>query len=131
MNLNLANYNVRQTSPIILGKAGLPKNTERYVVSGMEMIFVDLFKDDELSIINIEGSQVCEMTFFNNSGNCDAIVNKDFNSNANFIKEKIQSEKYRNIIQNLRKRKLNFQNLKSFNFFNSESLSGEKKKLEY
>ena len=126
MNLNLENYNVRQTSPIILGKAGLPKNTERYVVSGMEMIFVDLFKDDELSIINIEGSQVCEMTFFNNSGNCDAIVNKDFNSNANFIKEKIQSEKYRNIIQNLKKRKLNFQNLKSFNFFNSESLSGEK-----
>ena len=91
MNLNLENYNVRQTSPIILGKAGLPKNTERYVVNGMEMIFVDLFKDDELSVINIEGSQVCEMTFFNNSGNCDAIVNKDFNSNANFIKEKIQS----------------------------------------
>ena len=54
MNLNLENYNVRQTSPIILGKAGLPKNTERYVVSGMEMIFVDLFKDDELSLINIE-----------------------------------------------------------------------------
>ena len=126
MNLNIENYNVRQTSPIILGKAGLPKNTERYVVSGMEMIFVDLFKDDELSIINIEGSQVCEMTFFNNSGNCDAIVNKDFNSNANFIKEKIQSENYRNFIQNLKKRKLNFQNLKSFNFFNSESLSGEK-----
>ena len=80
MNLILENYNVRQTSPIILGKAGLPKNTERYVVSGMEMIFVDLFKDDELSIINIEGSQVCEMTFFNNSGNLFIISNPELAS---------------------------------------------------
>ena len=91
MELNVENYKVRKTSPIILGNPGLPKNTERYVVSGMGVIGIDLYKDDELKIVNLEGSQIVEMVFFNNLGNCESIVGKDYNADANFIKEKIKS----------------------------------------
>ena len=129
MNLVLENYKVRKTSPIILGNAGLPKNTERYTVNGMGLIGIDLFKDDELKIVNIEGAQPVEISFFNNLGKCETIVEKDFNADANFIKEKLKSENYKHFFQNLKKRKLNFENIKSFNFFNTETLSGEKLNL--
>ena len=47
MELNLEKFNIRNSKPIILGNAGLPKNTERYVVSGMGVIGIDLYKDDD------------------------------------------------------------------------------------
>ena len=64
MELNLENFNIRNSKPIILGNAGLPKNTERYHLNGMGIIGIDIYKDDKIKIINIEGSQVCEITFF-------------------------------------------------------------------
>ena len=125
MELNLENYKVRKTSPIILGNPGLPKNTERYVVSGMGVIGIDLYKDDELKIVNLEGSQIVEMVFFNSLGNCESIVGKEYNANANFIKEKIKSESYKKLIQNLKKRKFSFEKINSLNFFDKASLPGE------
>tara|TARA_X000000368_G_scaffold118718_1_gene92848 strand:- start:331 stop:2682 length:2352 start_codon:yes stop_codon:yes gene_type:complete len=125
MELNLENYKVRKTSPIILGNPGLPKNTERYVVSGMGVIGIDLYKDDELKIVNLEGSQIVEMVFFNSLGNCESIVGKEYNANANFIKEKIKSESYKKLIQNLKKRKFSFEKINSLNFFNKTSLPEE------
>ena len=38
MELNLENFNIRNSKPIILGNAGLPKNTERYHLNGMGII---------------------------------------------------------------------------------------------
>ncbi len=125
MELNLENYKVRKTSPIILGNPGLPKNTERYVVSGMGVIGIDLYKDDELKIVNLEGSQIVEMVFFNSLGNCESIVGKEYNANANFIKEKIKSESYKKLLQNLKKRKFSFEKINSLNFFNKTSLPEE------
>ena len=37
MELKLDNFNVRKSKPIILGNAGLPKNTERYYLEGMKI----------------------------------------------------------------------------------------------
>ena len=130
MELNLENYKVRKTSPIILGNPGLPKNTERYVVSGMGVIGIDLYKDDELKIVNLEGSQIVEMVFFNSLGNCESIVGKEYNANANFIKEKIKSESYKKLLQNLKKRKFSFEKINSLNFFNKTSLPEEEINLK-
>ena len=47
MELDLSNFNVRKTKPIILGNPGLPENVERYVVKGQGLIGVDIFKDDK------------------------------------------------------------------------------------
>ena len=56
----------------------------------MEIIGVDVFKDDKLKIVNIEGSQICEITFFDKNGKCKSIVAQNFNDTANFIKKKNQ-----------------------------------------
>ena len=53
MELNLDNFNIRNSKPIILGNAGLPKNTERYHLNGMGIIGIDIYKDDKIKIINI------------------------------------------------------------------------------
>ena len=76
MELNLENFNIRNSKPIILGNAGLPKNTERYHLNGMGIIGIDIYKDDKIKIINIEGSQVCEITFFDKNGKCISLTSK-------------------------------------------------------
>ncbi len=80
MDLKLDNFKIRKSKPIILGNAGLPKNTERYHLEGMQMIGIDLNVGDEATIINIEGSQEIEFVFFDEDGNCKSIINKDLNS---------------------------------------------------
>ena len=50
MELNLENFNIRNSKPIILGNAGLPKNTERYHLNGMGIIGIDIYKDDKMQI---------------------------------------------------------------------------------
>ena len=65
MDLDLSKFNIRQTNPIILGNAGFPNNLERYTVKGEGILGIDVFKDDLINVINIEGSQGLELTFFN------------------------------------------------------------------
>ena len=89
MELKLENFKVRNTKPIIFGNAGLPEGTERYHLEGMKMIGLDIFSGDKITIINIEGSQSIEMVFFDENGNCESLVNKNLNGEAQFIKEKI------------------------------------------
>ena len=55
MDLDLSKFNIRQTNPIILGNAGFPDNLERYTVKGEGIIGIDVFKDDVINVINIEG----------------------------------------------------------------------------
>jgi len=125
MEINLDNFKVRKTKPIILGNAGLPSNTERYYLKGMEMIGLDLFSGDIIKIINIEGSQEVEIVFFDENGNCNSLINKNLNSEAKFIKEKINNKNYRNFIEKLKNKKFNFQNLNSYNYFNVDSMCGD------
>ena len=65
MELDLSNFNVRKTNPIIIGNAGLPENVERYTVKGQEIIGINIYKDDKINIVNLEGSQELEITSFN------------------------------------------------------------------
>ena len=53
MEVNLSNFNVRRTNPVILGNAGLPENIERYVVKGQGLIGVDIYANDKITIINL------------------------------------------------------------------------------
>ena len=34
MNIDIDNYPVRRSNPIVVGSYGLPKDTERYVIKG-------------------------------------------------------------------------------------------------
>ena len=68
MEVNLSNFNVRRTNPVILGNAGLPENIERYVVKGQGLIGVDIYANDKITIINLEGSQICETIVFDKNG---------------------------------------------------------------
>ena len=125
MELNLKNFNIRNSKPIILGNAGLPKNTERYHLNGMGIIGIDIYKDDKIKITNIEGSQVCEITFFDKNGKCISLTSKNFNNEANFIKNKIKEKNYINFLERLKKKKFDISNLKSLNIFNEDSLSSD------
>ena len=125
MELNLEKFNIRNSKPIILGNAGLPKNTERYYLNGMGIIGIDIYKDDKIKIINIEGSQVCEITFFDKNGKCISLTSKTFNNEANFIKNKIKEKNYINFLERLKKKEFDISNLKSLNIFNEDSLSND------
>ena len=67
--------------------------------------------------------------FFDEEGNCKSLINKDLNSEASFIKEKLKDTNYRNFIDKLNRKKLSFQNLKSFNCFNKDSMGGDEFKF--
>ena len=86
MELDLSKFNIRQTNPIILGNAGLPDNLERYTVKGEGILGIDVFKDDEINVTNIEGRQELELTFFNNDGKNETLINKNLYKDASFIK---------------------------------------------
>ena len=82
MEVNLSNFNVRRTNPVILGNAGLPENIERYVVKGQGLIGVDIYANDKITIINLEGSQICETIVFDKNGkNKQSIIGQ-----TNFVK---------------------------------------------
>ena len=93
MELDLSKFNIRKTNPIILGNAGLPDNLERYTVKGEGILGIDVFKNDEINVINIEGRQELELTFFYNNGKNDTLINKDLNKNASFIKHVLNNTK--------------------------------------
>ena len=46
----------------------LPLGVERYVVEGGGITGIQIFPDDEIEIINNEGSQICEILVFNKNG---------------------------------------------------------------
>ena len=119
MELDLSNFNVRKTNPVIMGSAGLPENVERYTVKGEGILGIDLFKDDEIKIINLEGSQEMELTFFNNDGKNETLIGKDFDKDSNFIKFILSnsSEKF-NLLKKLKNKKINLDNLKCLKYFN-------------
>ena len=91
----------------------------------MEIIGFDIFKDDKIKIVNLEGSQICEITFFDKNGNCKPLLSKNFNSDASFIKKKIKEKNYISFLEKLKKKKLDFKSLKSLNIFNQDTLSND------
>ena len=125
MELDLSNFNIRKTKPIILGNAGLPENVERYTVKGEGILGINLYRDDEIKIVNIEGSQEMELTFFNDDGKNENLVGKKFNKNADFIKYILKNSSEKNVLlKKLKKKKIDLDKLKSLNYFDQNTESG-------
>ena len=125
MELDLSNFNIRKTKPIILGNAGLPENVERYTVKGEGILGINLYRDDEIKIVNIEGSQEVELTFFNDDGKNENLVGKNFNKNADFIKYILKNSSEKNVLlKKLKKKKVDLDKLKSLNYFDQNTESG-------
>ena len=77
----------------------MPKNKERYLVKAQGIIGIDIFKDDKIEIINIEGGQVCEITVFDNDGkNNQKIIEGKNNGDAKFIKYLLSNSNDKKII---------------------------------
>ena len=116
MELDLSNFNIRKTSPIILGNNGLPKNVERYTVKGQGILGIEIFKDDKIKIINLEGAQELELTSFDTNGENKSLIQIGFNKEANFIKYVLKnSDNKHSLINKLQNKKINFSNIKSTN----------------
>ena len=131
MELNLKNFNIRRSAPRIIGSYNLPENNERYIVKGQGLIGIDIFSGDKIKIINIEGGQTCEICVFDDIGkNKQSIIGEKSNGDAEFIKYILSESNDRKILLNkLKKKKIDFNNAKSSNFFDHNTLVGEKKEL--
>ena len=64
MDINLTEFNVRQTNPWISRTNSLPENVERYTVKAQGLIGIDIFAGDKINLINTEGGQICEVIVF-------------------------------------------------------------------
>ena len=64
MEIDLSNFNVRRTNPIILGSAGLPDNVERYTVKGEGLLSLEVYKEDEIRVIIMGGSHIFDVNNF-------------------------------------------------------------------
>ena len=128
MDIDLSNFNIRRTNPIILGNAGLPDNLERYIVKGQGLIGIDIFKDDKITIINIEGNQICEAVVFDKSGkNKQSIIGFPSNGNADFIKFVLtKNSDKKKLLSSLKRKNINISNANSSNFFNTDAKANEK-----
>ena len=128
MDIDLSNFNIRRTNPIILGNAGLPDNLERYIVKGQGLIGIDIFKDDKITIINIEGNQICEAVVFDKSGkNKQSIIGFPSNGNADFIKFVLtKNSDKKKLLSSLKRKNINISNANSSNFFNIDAKANEK-----
>jgi len=125
MELDLSKFNIRQTNPIILGNAGLPDNLERYTVKGEGILGIDVFKDDEINVINIEGRQELELTFFNNNGKNETLINKNLNKDASFIKHVLNNTNdKKSLIKKLKNKKIDLNKINSLNYFDEETPAG-------
>ena len=127
MELNLENFNVRKTAAKIAGHFSLPANTERYIIKARGLLGLDIFNGDKIKIINTEGGQVCETIVFDKSGkNKQTIINEKINGDGKFIKYLLSNSSDKKILLNkLEKKKIDFNNTKSSNFFDHDSLANE------
>ena len=131
MEINLENFKIRRSEPLIAGKQGLPEGNERYIAKGGGIIGLDIFAGDEIYINNIEGMQECELACFDNKGsdNLNIICLKN-NSNANYIKNILSNNsEHKFLLSKLNKKNINFHNAVSYNFFKNNSYAGEVKEL--
>ena len=128
MKLNLENFNIRRSKAKITGSYSFPENTERYIVKAQGLIGLDIYKGDQIKIINTEGGQSCEVVVFDNEGkNNQSIIGKKINGDAIFIKYILTNSNEKNLLlEKLKKKKIDFNKIKSSNFFDINSLAKEK-----
>ena len=130
MEINLENFSIRRTKPYIAGQQGMPKDVERYTVKGEGILGIEVFRDDKIKIINLEGSQEMELTFFNDVGENISLINKNLDKDAYFTKFILKNSNDKNsLIKKLKNKKINIDKIKSLNFFNKETEAGTEENL--
>ena len=131
MDLNLDNFQIRRTNPYLAGPTSFLSGEERYMAKAQGLVGFEIFEGDEISIINIEGQQECEIVSFDKNGKNElGIIGRQKNANAKFIKYILtNSPDNKYLISKLKKRKIDFHNANSCNLFNSETVSGETEEL--
>ena len=88
MELNLDDFQIRRTKPVIAGSEGLPKGHQRYICKALGLIGVDFDKGDRIILKNLEGDQICEITVFNSKGlNNQSIINKKKDIENSYLKK--------------------------------------------
>ena len=110
----------------------LPPGVERYIVNGGGLTGIQILPDDEIEIINDEGNQVCEISVFDKDGNSNLqILNlkekKDTSEIVKILSKKNESSLTANY--QLKKRNIKINKSKSAVLFNSDTVPGEKIKL--
>ena len=123
MKLNLQDFNIRRSNPIIKGSYSFPNNIERYIVKAQGLIGLDISGGDKIKIINTEGGQICEVVVFDDEGiNNQAIISQKINGDAKFIKYLLTNSSDKNLLlKKLKKKKINIKQTKSSIFFNHDS----------
>ena len=109
MDINLTEFNVRQTNPWISRTNSLPENVERYTVKAQGLIGIDIFAGDKINLINTEGGQICEVIVFDEKGrNNHSIINQKENNDGEYIKYILTNDSNKNILlQKLNKKNIN------------------------
>ena len=131
MDINLTEFNVRQTNPWISRTNSLPENIERYTVKAQGLIGIDIFAGDKINLINTEGGQICEVIVFDEKGrNNHSIINQKENNDGEYIKYILTNDSNKNILlQKLNKKNININKARSTNFFNQDTPAKDVKKL--
>ena len=131
MKLNLKNFNVRKSAPYISGSYGLPENTERYTIKAQGLIGIDVFKEDKITLIDIEGGQTCEVIAFNSKGkNNQSIIGQKNHGEAKFVKYILTNSSDKKVLlEKLKKKNIDFNKTQSSNFFDETTI--EKDKIKF
>ena len=131
MNIDINKYPVRRSNPIVIDSYGLPEDTERYIVKGQGLIGIDLDKGDNLYLKNLEGSQICEITIFDQSGNNNQnIINKNGNIENSFLKKILNTSSDKLfLIQKLKNKKINLNKFFSTLLFNESSKRNDSEEI--
>ena len=127
MKLNLENFDIRRSQPTIVDNYRLPENFERYILKGEGLIGIDIFKGDKVKITNSEGGQICEVVLFDLLGNNNqSIIDNIVNGDAKYIKYVLTNgNDKKTLLKKLRNKKIDFNNCKSTNFFNYNTIENE------
>lgn len=102
----------------------LPQGTERYVVEGAGSILVPVYAGDQITIINDEGGQICEVIAADAKGKTDTgIVGESANANADGLRALLTSDdqSLRGLRMGLGARKIDLANAKAVRFFDNET----------
>ena len=125
MNVPILASPARMLQP---GLNTLPANTERYVVRACGITAFELFRGDEIELVNPEGMQVGEITVFDGNGNSDLqTIGANTNGRAEGMKSILDGNDASAIKleRTLRYRNISLEAARSLSVFSKDSPAGE------
>lgn len=106
----------------------LPPGTERYVVQGCGAVLIPIEKGDQITLINDEGGQLCEVVAVDQKGLIDAtVIDAKSNSNADGLKALLDGDdnSLRGLRLGLEARKINLAKAGAVGIFGGSSSAGD------